>query len=186
MAGFLDASWLFDENIYPLIKPINKQNKNNNKIEYNLVHDNEGQIINFMCGDENMIQHMNYFKKINVNNKNYFISKTNNNIEYKESIEEYIPEHPLFLSITLKYEDIEYDIYDNIKPYLVYGNELPITFFIAFMKKYYNIIIDYSCEKIPITIHYIGSNFNINALENNETIIIDENITIKNREILEQ
>lgn len=166
---------LCDETFFPLfVKKNTVYDNNNDDPTFELVYDNNGNIINFQKGEEELLSHLNYFKKIMINNKIYYVSNTNPNKEYNEEI---IPETPLFLSISLKF-DIEYDIYDELKPYLVFGNKLSITFFKAFMKKYFNVQVANELT-FPFTINFIDSSFNISNLNNNETIVIQEQLLIE-------
>jgi len=164
---------LCDDTFFPLFT---KKNViiDSDEPTFEIVYDHDGNIINFQKGEEELLSHLNYFKQIIINNKIYYISNNNPNEVYSEDI---IPETPLFLSISLKF-DTEYDIYDELKPYLVFGNKLTITFFKAFMKKYFEVNVANEIA-FPFTINFIDSSFNISNLTEGETIVVQQPLLIE-------
>lgn len=142
-----------------------------------LIYDNYGNNISL---DKNQMydgtyykkcDNLDYFKIVNLNNKQYYVGKNVENI--------IIPKEAPIFSMTLKYRNIEYDIYDRVRKYFVNGNILNYKFFIAFMEKYYSIrienlhIMEDDKPIIPYTISYLNNMFSNKVLKNNETIIID-------------
>jgi len=82
-----------------------------------------------------VINDINYIKIIN-SNDNIDNNKENNNQEELLNIV-----NP-FLSMSLFYNNKEYEILDNMKKFMIKDNEFTNEFFIWFMKNFYSIIID--------------------------------------------
>ena len=163
---------------------------NGNTEEIEIMYNIDGEIIicdrNGLYNDKyyKECEFIEYFKPVSINERIYFVGKNVENI--------IIPKEAPVFSMTLKYNDIEYDIYDRMRKYFVDGNIFNYSFFIAFMKKYYNVLIDNqhimvgAYPIIPFTISYLDKTFTNKTLKYNETITIhDSFITSENEGILE-
>jgi hypothetical protein len=138
-----------------------------NENKYELIYsNNDGKLIK----DDSCISvecdKIEYYSPSIINNVTYF---------YKSNIEiVIIPDKPSIFSISFIYNDSEYDIYNKLRKYFVVGNILNKSFFIAFMKKYYNA--DVNCS---YSLKYLDKSFTYTYLKNYETIIIgDDSIEI--------
>lgn len=162
----VSVKMLIDEKILPVFKD-NTNSPDKNTINIKLIFSKSGQ----HC---NVGEHSDLFIEKNIDNKTVYVSE--------KVIEPSLYSTPPFFSFSLHFNGTTYDIYDKLRPFIVIGNELTPSFFVAFMKKYFQVNIPYlTNEVISYEIEFMKSDFSSKKLELNETILFEEEPKIKKR-----
>lgn len=134
--------------------------------EYSKKHKKKSTILAFNYTNDGTLDEVstdNVFKKVLVDNKEYFVDC---DINYDK--DEYSVFKP-FISISLHLGDEEYDISEHLEKFYIVGNQLDYAFMRAFTKKFYNINIDNS-----YTLKGFDTECNLFDISHKKTIIIKE------------